>query len=131
MTTNLKLYAIFSILWSIGFFYALNWGTSASEERWPYIVISAITYGLGFAIVGFLLGKSDDQSKVRYSLSAAYSATSNIVSAIIGSIWIVFFKPQDRWTLAVYLPIIAIVAYIGYLTYKKSIKGMDNKELFK
>lgn len=131
MTANLKLYVLFSILWSVAFFTALNWGTANSEERWPYILISAVTYGLGFALIGYLLGKPDDQSKVRYNLEQAYTATSNITSAVIGSIWIVFFKPQDRWTLAVYLPIIVIVAFIGYLNYKKSIKGMDKKELFK
>lgn len=131
MTKKLKLYLILSIIWSVVFFTVLNWGTANSDVRWPYILVSAATYGLGFALVGFLFGKQDDQSKVRYSLSSAYAATSNITSAIIGSLWIIFFKSKDVWTLAVYIPIIVFVAIIGYFNYKKSIKGMDKKELFK
>lgn len=131
MTTNLKLYVLFSILWSIGFFAVLNWGTALSSERWPYIIIYAIIFCIGFAAVGSLLQKGDQQSKIRYSLEHAYSATSQIVSVVVGSIWLIFFKPKDAWTLALYLPFFALFAVIGYLEYKKSIKGMSNKDLFK
>ena len=118
------------MLWSVGFFIALDWGTAEADERGIYIALAAITYAVGFTVAGYLLGKPDDQSKVRYNLKDAYAAVSNITSAIMGSIWLVFFKPQDAWTLGIYLPIIVLVGWIGYLNYKKSVKGMDNKELF-
>ena len=131
MTANLKIYILFSILWSVCFFVALNWGTALSSDRWPQIVIAAIIYAVGFAGVGYSLQKSDNQSKVRFSLEHAYSAVSQIVSVIIGSIWLILFKSKDAWTLALYLPFFTIFAILGYLEYKKSIKGMDKKELFK
>jgi hypothetical protein len=131
MTNNLKLYILFSLLWSIVFFAALNWGTAESSSRWPYITLSAVIYGSGFALVGYILGKQDDQSKARYSLEHAYSATSQIVSVTVGAIWIIFFRPQQSWFLLMYIPFFALLAILGYINYKKSIKGMDKKELFK
>lgn len=130
LTKNLKLYLLFCIVWSLLFFTALNYALLMPEQRWPLVVISALVYGVGFWIVGYMLGKRDDQSKVRYGLEDAYSATSNISSAIIGGLWILFFKLESAWALVIYFLIIVTVAFIGYSKYRKSIKGMKNKELF-
>ena len=130
MTRNLKIYTLFCILWSLLFFTGLNWGTALPEERGLFIGVFALTYGLGFALLGYLLGKNDDDSKVRYGLSQAYSATSNFTSAIIGGVWVVFFKREDLWSLVLYSVGIAVLLAIGVYNYKKSIKGMKNKDLF-
>lgn len=130
MTRNLKAYLVFSIIWSVLFFAVLGWGIANSAERWPYILLAAVTYGGGFGLVGYYFGKRDDQSRVRYSLGDAYGATSNLTSAVIGSIWIVLFRPGDAWTVAIYLLLMAVVAVLGLIKYRKSIKGMKNTELF-
>jgi hypothetical protein len=131
MTRNLKVFAAFSLGWSVAFFAVLNWGTEASSERWPYIVAAAAAYGTGFALVGRWLGKHDDQSKVRYSLEHAYSATSNLISAGAGSLWIGLFRPQESWFLAVYLPLVLALAWLGFRSYQRSIKGIKSDQLFK
>jgi predicted MFS family arabinose efflux permease len=131
MTRNLKRYAFFSVIWSLLFFTALNWGTAAAEQRGPYILLAAVVYGVGFALMGGFLGKRDDESKVRYSLGQAYSAVSNLASAAIGGVWIVLFRPEQLWQFALYSAVIAAIFIIGIVNYRRSIKGMSNKDLFR
>ncbi len=130
MTHNLKLYLTFSILWSLPFFATLNWALVDEEHRWPVIWGAALVYGLGFAVIGKYLGKRDDDTQVSYSLRYAYPAVSNLSSALVGGIWIVFFHPEELWQLGLYLVVIALLIGIGLRQYKRSIKGMSNRELF-
>jgi hypothetical protein len=130
VTRNLKVFAGFSVIWSLAFFVVLNWATLNSEQRWPAILGAAVVYGTGFAVVGRFLGRRDDQSSVRYSLEYAYSATSHWISAVIGSLWMLFFRPSDAWFLLLYLPVITLLAWLGYRSYQKSIKGIKSSKLF-
>lgn len=69
MTRNLRLFAAFCVLWSVAFFYVLNWALYAPEERSLYILVAAITYGIGFGISGFLFGRADSARNSRLNLA--------------------------------------------------------------
>lgn len=131
MTRNLKLYLAFSVVWSVAFFAALNWGLADPERRWPCIAAAGIGYGLGFAVLGFLLGRADDQSAVRYDLGRAYSAVSTSASAAIGTLWIIFFRPSDIVAVPIYLAVIAVLWIISAVQARRTIKGMSAEDLFK
>lgn len=130
MTRNLKWYLAFSVVWSVTFFTTLNWGLADPRYRWPYIVAASIIYGLGFALTGYLLGRPDDQSAVRYDLRRAYSAVSNLASATIGTLWILFFQPSGLRWIPVYLAVAAVFWTVGGLQARQSIKGMSAEDLF-
>lgn len=130
MTRNLKLYLAFSLTWSVTFFTALNWGLADPRDRWPYIIAASVTYGLGFALVGYLLGRPDDQGAVRYDLRRAYSAVSNVASAVVGTLWIIFFQPSGLAGIPIYLAAIVVFWTIGAMQARRSIKGMSAEELF-
>ncbi len=130
MTKNLKWYLAFSVVWSLTFFTALNWGLVDPRYRWPYIIAASITYGLGFALAGYLLGRRDDQSAVRYDLRRAYAAVSNMASATIGTLWIIFFQPSGLVGVPIYVAILVAVWLLGGIQARRSIKGMSAEELF-
>lgn len=130
MTKNLKWYLAFAAAWSVAFFTALDWGLGDPRYRWPYIITASILYGVGFYVVGYLLGKHDDQSAVRYDLRLAYSAVSNLASAVIGTVWIVLFQPSGLPGVPVYLAALAIVWAIGITRARRTIKGIPAEELF-
>lgn len=130
MTKNLKWYLMFSVVWSLAFFTVLDWGIADPQSSRPYVLGAAIAYGLGFALVGHLLGRPDDQAAVRYDLRSAYAAVSSLVSAAIGTLWILFFQPSAIRGIPVYLAAIAALWVIGAIHAKRSIKGTSAKELF-
>lgn len=95
-----------------------------------YVALAGMTYGFGFALVGFLLGRPDDQSAVRYNLGHAYAAVGNIVSAGVGTLWILAFRPSAIGAVPVYVAIIVAFAAIGVVLARRSIKGMSRERLF-
>ena len=130
MTRNLKWYLAFSIAWSAVFFAALEWGLVAPQDRWALIIAAAVTYGIGFYVVGYALGRSDDQSAVRYDLRRAYSAVSNLASATIGTVWILGFQRTGIAGVPVYLGVMVAFWALGALQARRTIKGMSAEELF-
>lgn len=131
MTRNLKWYLVFSVSWSVVFFATLDWGLAGGQHRWP-LAIAGIVYGLGFALLGYLLGRPDDQSAVRYSLRHAYAAVSSVASATIGVAWLVLFRPPGMMSaLPFYVIVIAVIAALGVWYARRSIKGMSPEELFR
>lgn len=131
MTKNLKWYLAFSVLWSVAFFAVLNSWLSVPAGPWLQIAAAGVIYGVGFAVLGSLLGRGDAQSEVRYSLGYAYAAVGNIASATVGVLWVVFFRPVTFWDTVPYLSIIAVFAVIGAVQARRSIKGMSNSVLFR
>lgn len=130
MTRNLKCYLAFSIGWSVVFFAMLGWALTEPVSRWPFAAGGGIIYGLGFALGGYLLGRPDDQSKVRYNLGYAYAAVSNIASAVVGTIWIILFRPSGLVGVPVYLAVIAVFGIAGVAMHRKSIKGISAEDIF-
>lgn len=131
MTRNLKLYAIFSILWSVAFFACLQVLLADPQKYSLLLTVTAFTYALGFALVGWLLSKTDDQSRVRYSLSWRYSLISTIASFVIGAGWVVLFRPSAWPSLVIYLLIASLFLMPEHLSERRSIKGVTKRELFK
>lgn len=131
MTKQLSKFAVFCVAWSIAFFAVLDWALQDEEQRWPYIWAAAITYGLGFGLSGFLFGRLDDQKNVRYDLRLRYSLTSTILSFVVGAFYIALFNPSSWLMLVIYVAIALVFTVPHFMASKKSIKGMDKKELFK
>lgn len=140
MTKNLKWFLAFSLLWSTAFFAVLHsslrvpagpWLRIGAAGPWLQVGAAAVIYGIGFAVLGSLLGRGDAQSEVRYSLGYAYAAVGNIASATVGVLWIVFFRPYTFWDTVPYLSIIAVFTVIGAIQARRSIKGMSNSVLFR
>lgn len=132
MTRNLKLFILFSLLWSIPFFVALNWVQADSNSRGPWMLLFSTVYGVGFSIVAKNLGKRDDQHKVRYSLGVRYGFASLLASAFVGSIWIILWQPDQLGSFAFsYITAVIIGLAIAYYLSRKGIKGMPKKEIFK
>jgi len=132
MTRNLKWYLVFCVIWSVVFFAALSWGLADERHRWPYLATAGVVYGLGFALLGYLLGRPDDQSAVRYSLRHRYAAVSSVASATIGIAWLLLFRPPGMMpALPFYVIVIAVVAAVGVWCARRSIKGMSPEELFR
>lgn len=131
MTKHLKLLAAFSVVWSVAFFSVLHWCLFAPEERWLVIAVAATVYGLGFGLAGWVLGKRDSQRKVRYDLGWRYSMTSTVISFMVGSLWVVWFRPEAWTSLVIYLLITAVIQLPHFFASRASIKGIEKKELFK
>jgi len=131
MTKNLKWFLAFSLLWSAAFFAVLHSSLRVPAGPWLQVGAAAVIYGIGFAVLGSLLGRGDAQSEVRYSLGYAYAAVGNIASATVGVLWIVFFRPYTFWDTVPYLSIIAVFAVIGAVQARRSIKDMSNSVLFR
>ncbi len=131
MTRNSKLYAGFCVIWSVGFFSVLHWALFDQEGRWPYIVASALTYGMGFAIMGALLGRFDKASSTRHDLQLLYSSTSNIISFFIGGLWILLFRGEHWWELPIAGGFLAVALGLTLRASRRRIKGMSKQELFK
>lgn len=130
MTRNLKWYAAFAIVWSAAFFTALDWGLIQPRERFFAIIGASVLYGAGFWVMGYVLGRGDDQSVVRYDLRRAYSAVSNIASAAVGTVWILGFQRSGMAGIPIYLGAVALFWAFGAMQARKSIKGMPAEELF-
>jgi len=130
MTANLKLYAFFSILWSLLFFAALNWGIADTESRWPAIWTASVVYGIGFSVVGKWLGERDS-TKSRINLRGIYMLVSFSISGVIGGFWLALFHPGELWHLLIYTAIATVVVGSIFYRYRNSVKGMKNEELFK
>lgn len=131
LSANLKRAYIFGIFWSVLFFSVLHWCLYQPDQRWPIIVASAITYGTGYSVTGYLFGKRDDQSKVRYSLDYWYSLSGTLTSTLVGGAWVLIFK-RDGWGgLVVIVAIILIQITLLRLLTRSTIKGMPRQELFK
>lgn len=132
MTRNLKLFILFSLLWSVPFFAVLNWVQADESARGPWMLLFSTLYGLGFAIAGKQLGKKDDQHKVRYSLGIRYGFASLLASAFVGSIWIIFWHPDQLGSFAFsYITAVIIGLAIAYYLSRKGIKGVPKREIFK
>lgn len=131
MTRNLKLFALFSALWSVPFFMVLHWMLFNPEVRGPIMLLAAPLYGIGFSVAGHHLGKRDDQSKVRYGLRTRYGLTSTIVSILAGGVWIVGWRHDHWWELVVYGLILVVGLIITYIISKNSIKSIPKGQLFK
>lgn len=132
MTRNLKLFILFSLLWSVPFYTALNWVQADEATRGPWMLLFSTLYGVGFSIAGKQLGKHDDQSRVRYSLGIRYGFASLLSSALVGVIWVIVWKPSQLQSFVLYFgtSIIIGLAIASYLS-RHGIKGMPKKELFK
>lgn len=131
MTRNLKLFALFSLIWSVAFFSILHWALFDPENRWPTILTAAISYGLGFALMGFLLGKNDLLRHTRRNLGLWYYGVSQIASLLVGGIWILFWKAEEIETLTIMSVIFAFFLAVAALTSRKKIKGIEKEKLFK
>lgn len=130
LTTNLKKYLLFSILWSVAFFSVLHWALFRPEQRWPIIVAAATCYGIGFAIVGLVLGKLDPAHKSRLNLGLGYYFVSNLTSLIVGGLWILFYR-TDKW-LTLVLMVLAFTGFsaIAYFSSRGTVKGIEKNKLF-
>ena len=131
MTSNLKWYMVFSALWSLPFFAVLHWALFDQQNRWQYILVAALAYGIGFAIVGALLGRHDSQAKTRYNLSLLYGLTSNSISFFIGALWILLFRGSHWWELIAAGMFMVVSVCLQLLANRGRIKGMNKGELFK
>ncbi len=130
MTKNLKLFALFSIGWSIIFFSVLNWGIVNPNHRWPVMWVGAFVYGIGFSILGKYLGKRE-KGAIRHNIRAAYVATSTGISGIIGALWVALFHPDQWWQIIAFAVIAGGFTWHVFVKYRNSVKGMKGEELFK
>jgi MFS family permease len=131
MTRNLKLFALFSVVWSIPFFMVLHWMLFNPESRGPIMLLASPIYGIGFSVAGHHLGKRDDQSKVRYGLGIRYGLTSTIASILVAGVWIVGWRHNHSWELLVYGIILVLGLGVAYILSKNSIKSIPKQKLFK
>ncbi len=130
MTKNLKLYAAFTIVWSIIFYTVLNWGVADPNHRWPVMWTGAFVYGTGFTFVGKYLGRRE-KGQVRHNVRLAYVATSMGLSGIIGALWVALFHPEQWWQILVFAIIAGGFTWHVFVKYRHSVKGMKGEELFK
>ncbi len=116
---------------TLPFFSVLHWALFDSEQRWPYLVAAGPIYGLGFGIMGALLGRFDSQAKSRHSLSLLYSLTSTSISFLIGAGWLVIFRGQHWWEVAIAAAFTLISIALMWFCNRGRIKGMSKQELFR
>lgn len=131
LSANLKRAYIFGIFWSVLFFGVLHWCLFQPDRRWPIILVAAITYGFGYGVAGYMWGKGDDQSKVRYHLGYWYALSGTLTSTLVGGIWVLFFKRDDWEGLVGVLSILFIQIILFKLVGRSTIKGIPKQELFK
>ena len=131
MTRNLKIFTVLSLAWSVLFFSVLHWALFSPDERGGWIIAAAVTYGLGFALMGLLLGMNDKARNTRLNLGLWYAFLASLASSIVGGIWILFFRPDEWESLLIMLAISSVIFGIQFAATHKSIKGIARKELFK
>ena len=123
MTKNLKIFTLFSFLWSIPYFMVLNWMLYDSNKRGIVMLPTYLVFGAGFSIAGQKLGKRDDQRKVRYSIWVRYVTVAVISSAIVGGIWVAIWQRNRAWWLLSYVVNVAAFLVVIYIYSRRSIKG--------
>ncbi len=131
MTGNLKLFALFSFLWSIPYFMVLNWMLYNSDKRRIVMLPTYLVFGIGFSIAGHQLGKREDQSKVRYSLGLRYVLVAVMTSAIVGGVWVAFWQRNHFWWLISYVANVIVFLGFLYIFLRRGIKGIPKDKLFK
>lgn len=130
VTRNLKVFAVLCIVWSVIFFSILHWALFAAEQRWPVIVTAAVLYGTGFALMGYLSGRSDPASKTRMNLGLAYYFTSNLASLLVGGLWVITYRPDEIRTLVIMTVVFVLLSVIALLSSNQTIKGIEKDKLF-
>jgi hypothetical protein len=130
MTRNLKLYALFCVLWSVPFFMVLHWMLFNPETRGPIMLLAGPIYGIGFGLAGAWLGSRDSQRAVRYSLGSRYGMTSSVISALAGTIWMVCWRREYLWTIPIYIAITAAFTWYFMVRDRKNIKGTAKERIF-
>jgi hypothetical protein len=132
MTTNLKRYTIFSIMWSIVYFGALNWLLKTNGAEYTGIVaFVAVFYSLGFALMGHLLGKSDSTRDTRANLPLSYFRAACLSSWSVGTLWVLLFR-QEEWRLPVIMAVVfGFFLTISTLNSRRTVKGISKDELFR
>ncbi len=131
MTRNLRWYMVFSVAWSLLFFWVLHWALFDQPQRWPYILAAGVTYGIGLGMMGALLGRYDSQAKSRHNLSLLYGLTSNSISFLLGGLWLVLFRGDHWWELLTAVIFFALSLGLQIAANRGRIKGMSKQELFK
>jgi FtsH-binding integral membrane protein len=130
MTQNLRIFTLFSLIWSLSFFATLNWCLENTSTRGPLILLASLIFGVGFSIAGSQLGKHE-QKRVSYPLGLRYGLVAGIVPSIVGSIWVLGWQSDKLGYLAAYIGAILLSFAIYIAIGKKTIKGITKKELFK
>ncbi len=131
MTRNLKLLTIFGLLWSAGFFAILDSLLQSPAQNGGLIAIAAAIYGLGYGLVGLVLGMRDSDRKSRLNLSQWYANVAMGTSLFVGGLWIAYYRPSELDTLGWMVLIFGAIIATTYFTTRKNVKGMSKEELFK
>ncbi len=131
MTRNLRLYILFSLVWSVGFFASLNW-CLYNPDKWGWLIgLAATVYGIGFAAMGSYLGSGDSSRNTRINLPLMYGLAASGDSLLIGAVWIWLFE-NGGWRDFVAI-LVGNIFFLGLYAVisRKFVKGIPNKELFK
>jgi uncharacterized membrane protein YeaQ/YmgE (transglycosylase-associated protein family) len=129
MTRNLKLFTLFSVIWSIPFFIMLEWVLQNPDTRGPLMLLTSLIFGIGFSIVGKQLGKKE--KPVRYALGLRYGLIAGVIPSVLGAIWVLGWHGNQINYLLSYIGAIVLCILIYYVLNQKTIKGITKKELFK
>jgi hypothetical protein len=129
MTRNLKIFALFSFLWSLPFFAFLNWVLENSDRRGPLMLLASLVFGIGFSIAGKRLGHSDHEV-VSYPKGLRYGLVAGVIPSVVGGIWVIGWHKDHLSYLVSYIVSIFIGLVIYYAIARRTIKGMPKRKLF-
>jgi surface polysaccharide O-acyltransferase-like enzyme len=131
MTPNLKLFVLFSFIWSIPFFAFLNWTLENSNTRGPWMIAASTIFAVGFTLAGRQLGKRENKA-LRSPLALSYGLVAGVIPALVGCVWLLVWQPNNWLGMMLYFTGAIIVSLIIYCVLnKKTIKGITKRELFK
>ena len=132
MTPNVKLFALFSSLWSVLYFAILSWAIADENRRWPAFWIAYLVFGLGFSIAGKQLGKRDSSRNTRRNTRLNYFLAALVPATAIGIIWELLIQ-HDSWSGIIGITAVgAAILIVALLVIRRySIKGMHKEDFFK
>jgi hypothetical protein len=134
-TKNLLFFAIGLCFWTILFRFGLSY-TIEEQLGWWILTISLL-YGLGCFLLGWLFGRRDRAELPLYDIGFRFNFMTFLICSLVGELWFVFdFNATHEPVKTVHITTLwwgvgIFVHFIFYLiSRKRTIKGLDTKELF-
>jgi hypothetical protein len=130
MTRNLKLFMLFSVVWSVPFFAVLEWMLQNPNTRGPLMPFASIAYGIGFSIAGRYFGRKEDKVS-RAPIGLRYGLFAGLIASAMGLLWALIWHRDHVSYIVSYLIAISLCFVIYFVLAKLTYKGITKKELFK
>ena len=126
---NLIIFGSLATAYAASFFISLEWALRA--QRYNFIWLFAVLYGLAMLLTGKLLGTKDDQKNKAYEMDFWYHLTTFVITNAIAIIYLLFLHRENLLYQLIGTISWSIGLAVHYRVSRKSIRGYEKEEVFK